>query len=81
MTMPDAPVAIEPDSIAYETGPCFGACPVLRVSVRPDGSGIFEGRQHTVYHGCDMEKNRAIAERLRRAPTLLPISGMIGRPL
>lgn len=141
----DRPIAIESDSISYETGPCFGACPVFRVSVSPDGSGTFEGRQHTAvtgertfritpaqyrafaahlaplrpregsvrlsgeacrqmatdlpsaevtwfsqignsqsyyfYYGCDMEANRAIAERLRAAPALLPIQSFIGRPI
>ncbi len=145
MTVPAGPVAIESDSISYETGPCFGACPVFRVSVSPDGTGTFEGRQHTAvtgerafrispaqyrafaahlaplrpregsvrlsgeacaqiatdlpsaevtwfsqignsenyyfYYGCDMEKNAAIAERLRRAPSLLPIREMIGREM
>jgi hypothetical protein len=145
MTVPEGPIAIESDSISYETGPCFGACPVFKVSVSPDGTGTFEGRQHTAvtgersfrlspeqyrafaahlaplrpaegsvrlsgeacaqmatdlpsagvtwfsqignsqnyyfYYGCDMEKNRAIAERLRRAPSLLPIREMIGRQM
>jgi len=144
-TVPERPIAIESDSISFETGPCFGACPVFRVSVSPDGSGTFEGRQHTAvtgerafritpeqyrafaahlaplrpaegsvrmsgeacrqmatdlpsaevtwfsqignsqnyyfYFGCDMDRNAAIAERLRSAPALLPISGMIGRSL
>ncbi len=144
-TMTERPIAIESDSISYETGPCFGACPVFKVSVAPDGTGTFEGRQHTAvtgersfritpaqyrafaaqlaplrpaegsvrlsgeacaqmatdlpsaevtwfsqignsqsyyfYYGCDMEKNAAIAERLRRAPALLPIREMIGRDL
>ena len=141
----DGPIAIESDAISYETGPCFGACPVFKVTVSPDGSGTFEGRQHTqlrgerrfritpaqyrafaahlaplrpaegsvrlsgeacrqmatdlpsaevtwfsqignsqnfyFYYGCDMEKNAAIGERLRRAPALLPIRDMIGRDL
>jgi hypothetical protein len=129
------------DSVSYETGPCFGACPVYRVTVNRDGQGLFEGRRFTAvtgerrfsvtpaqfrafvarlaplrpasgerryageacetmatdlpsaeitwraadlqslyfYFGCDMERNRAIAERLRSAPDLLPIAGMIGR--
>ena len=131
------------ESIAYETGPCFGACPVYRVTVNRDGSGVFEGRRFTAvtgerrfqataeqfrafarhlaplrpatgevhysgencsmtatdmpsadvawhgaggaqqrlsfYFGCDMERNRAIAERLRAAPDLLPIADLIGR--
>lgn len=130
----------EVDSISYETGPCFGACPVYRVTVNRDGDGLFEGRRFTAvtgerrftvtpaqyrafvhhlaplrpasgerrysgeacgsmatdlpsaeviwraldrqslyfYYGCDMERNRAIAERLRAAPDLLPIGDLIG---
>jgi hypothetical protein len=142
MTVADAPVAIESDSIAYETGPCFGACPMYRVSVSPDGSGTFEGRRFTAVtgtrtfrvtpaqyrafaahlaplrpaegavrlsgeacasqatdlpsaevtwfsqignsqsfyldFGCDMDRNRAAADRLRTAPGLLPIGALIG---
>jgi hypothetical protein len=33
------------------------------------------------YFGCDMEKNQAMAERIRSAPSLLPIRELIGRPL
>jgi hypothetical protein len=128
-------------SVTYETGPCFGACPVYTVTVRNDGSGTFEGRRFTAvegrrsfrispaeydallahldpirpergtvrysgeaceqtatdlpsaevtwrmlgdgadqlyfYYGCDMEKNRAIADRLNRVPELLPIGPFI----
>lgn len=143
MTVADRPIPIESESISYETGPCFGACPVYRVTVSPDGTGTFEGRRFTAvtgersfritpdqyrafaaqlaplrpaegsvrmsgeacrqmatdlpsaevtwfspignsqsyyfYHGCDMERNRAIADRLTEAPRLLPIQAMIGR--
>jgi hypothetical protein len=131
--------------ITYEAGPCFGACPVYRVTVTERGQGIFEGRRFTAvtgmrnfpvsrerfrafvdhmapirppnrqsiryegatlcprmstdmptvtiswraptggaqmltyYYGCDPERNRALAERLRAAPALLPIADMIGR--
>ena len=132
-----------PESISFETGPCFGACPVYTVTVYSDGRGLFEGRRFTAvderrdfritpaeyrafarhleplrpasgsvrysgeacammatdlpsadvkwrsrggagqelyfYFGCDMEKNRAIAERLRKAPDLLPIAVYIRR--
>jgi hypothetical protein len=131
------------EAISYETGPCFGACPVYKVKVSPDGSGTFEGRRFTAatgtrnfqltpaqyrafaaqlapvrpargtvryagetcrmmatdlpsaevvwsgsgeerrlyfYFGCDMERNRALAERIRAAPRLLPIADLIGRP-
>lgn len=131
------------ESISFETGPCFGACPVYLLTVHSDGSGIFEGRRFTAvddrrefritpeqyrafvrhleplrpasgavrysgdacasmatdlpsadikwrrergseqglyfYFGCDMEKNQAIAERIRKAPDLLPIAGFIRR--
>jgi hypothetical protein len=132
----------EPTEIAYETGPCFGRCPVYRVTVRSDGRGTFEGRRDTAvtgtrsfritparyrayarhlaplrprrgterysgercrvtatdmpsaevswtgrggasqqlyfYYGCDMGRNRAIADRLTSAPNLLPIRQFIG---
>jgi len=45
------PIAIEADSITYETGPCFGACPVYAVTVRPDGSGVFTGKRFTAVTG------------------------------
>jgi hypothetical protein len=41
----------EPQSISYETGPCFGACPVYRLEVASDGSGKFEGRRFTAVEG------------------------------
>lgn len=144
-SVPEGPIAVESEAISYETGPCFGACPVFKVTVSPDGTGTFEGRRHTAvqgersfriapaqyrafaehlaplrprqgavryagescrqmatdlpsaevtwfsqignsqslyfYYGCDMDRNRAIAERLRAAPSLLPIGEMIGREL
>ena len=143
VTVRDGPVAIEADAISYETGPCFGACPVYKVTVRSDGTGVFEGRRFTsllgtrsfrltaaqyrafanvlaplrpargsvrysgdkcrmmatdlpsaevtwtgrgatrqlyFYFGCDMEKNRAIAERIRKAPERLPIARFIRDP-
>jgi hypothetical protein len=45
------PIAIESDSITYETGPCFGRCPVYAVTVRPDGSGVFTGKRFTAVSG------------------------------
>jgi Domain of unknown function (DUF6438) len=130
------------ERLTYETGPCFGACPVYRVTVGRDGTGRFEGTRFTAvagirsfrvtparfeafarhlaplrpsrgevryagescsmtatdlpsaevtwegeggdrqllyfYYGCDMERNRAIAERLSAAPSLLPIGDFIG---
>ena len=131
------------ETITFETGPCFGACPVYRVTVNSGGDGTFEGRRFTAvtgsrpfratpaqyrafarqleplrpaagsmrysddacramatdlpsaevtwrsrrgeqqlyfYYGCDMERNRAIAERLSAAPSLLPIGDFIAPP-
>ena len=140
-TVPDPAPGSPVESLSYETGPCFGACPVYRVTVTADGQGKFEGRRFTAvqgerrftltraqfdafahqlaplrpstgivrysgetcermatdlpsadvewkaadgsgqglyfYFGCDMEKNRAMAERLRAAPERLPIADFI----
>ena len=38
-------------SISFETGPCFGACPVYRVTVDSEGNGAFEGRRFTQVTG------------------------------
>ena len=48
---PGKPVPIEADSSRYETGPCFGRCPVYTVTVRPDGTGVFEGKRFTAVSG------------------------------
>jgi hypothetical protein len=48
---PGAPRAIEAESIAFETSPCFGACPVYTVIVQPDGRGTFEGKRFTKVTG------------------------------
>lgn len=134
---PSTPV----QTIVYETGPCFGTCPVYRLTINSSGDGTFEGRRFTrvtgshafrftsaqyrafaralaplrpahgsvryagercramatdmpsaevtwsdrrgpqslyFYYGCDMQRNRAIAERLRRAPNMLPLTDFIG---
>lgn len=39
------------ETISYETGPCFGACPVYRVEVSSDGRGVFTGRRFTAVAG------------------------------
>jgi hypothetical protein len=52
-----APAAAAPrpatpvQTIVFETGPCFGTCPVYRVTVNGNGSGIFEGRRFTAVTG------------------------------
>jgi len=127
-------------TISFETGPCFGTCPVYRLVINSNGIGSFEGRRFTAftgtrpfratiaqyrafarqlepirpahgsiryeegtcgamatdlpsaevtwrsrrgtqslyfYYGCDMQRNRALAERLSAAPALLPIGDFI----
>jgi hypothetical protein len=71
------PIPVESDSITYETGPCFGACPVYSVTVRPDGSGVFTGKRFTAVTGerafkLTPEQYAAFAARL--AP-YRPVSG------
>lgn len=39
------------ETITFETGPCFGFCPVYRVTVNSNGTGTFEGRHHTAVTG------------------------------
>ena len=68
-----------PKTISYETGPCFGACPVYRVTVGADGQGLFEGRRFTTVAGerhfvVTPAQYRAFAEHL--AP-LRPSSGSV----
>ncbi len=63
------PVAIEGDSISYATGPCYGTCPVYKVTVRPDGTGTFEGERFTAVTGT--REFRASPEAYRRFAALL----------
>jgi hypothetical protein len=39
------------ESITFETGACFGTCPVYQVTVRADGTGIFTGQRYTAVQG------------------------------
>ncbi|MHA6719629.1 DUF6438 domain-containing protein [Sphingomonas sp. RS6] len=39
------------ETIRYEIGPCFGACPVFAITVKPEGTGVFEGRRFTAVSG------------------------------
>lgn len=45
------PIAIERETISYQTSPCYGTCPVYAITVQPDGTGMFEGKQHTAVTG------------------------------
>ncbi len=39
------------ESITYQTGACFGTCPVYTVTVHSNGSGLFVGQHHTTVTG------------------------------
>ena len=45
------PMTAQANTITYETGPCFGFCPIYRVTVSPDGSGLYEGIRHVAVRG------------------------------
>ena len=65
----DQPIPADIEGIEYETGPCFGACPVYRIALNADGSGLFEGRNATAVMGersfrVTPEQYRAFAARL-----------------
>ena len=44
---PPPPTAGAVRTIRYETGPCFGSCPVYVLTVGSDGQGTFESRSNT----------------------------------
>lgn len=44
-----APLPLQ--SISYETGPCFGSCPVYSFTVASDGRGSFTGKNFTAVGG------------------------------
>lgn len=50
------PAAANVETITYETGPCFGRCPVYRVTVRSDGTGTFTGIRNTAVSGTHQFK-------------------------
>lgn len=47
---PSAPI-VRGEMIRYATTPCGGGCPVYTVTVRPDGTGTFEGQRFTAVTG------------------------------
>lgn len=47
----DAPIPIERETIVLSNSVCFGTCPVYRVTVGPDGHGVFEGEAHVAVIG------------------------------
>ncbi len=70
----DAPPGAGPPPVAdaeirYETGPCFGTCPVYALTIRPDGTARFEGKRFTAVTGTrdltvGADAYRAFAARL-----------------
>ena len=70
-TTETAPVAIERETITYETSPCFGTCPVYRVTIQPNGAGVFDGKRFTKVNGirefrASPAQYRAFADKLER---------------
>jgi hypothetical protein len=48
---PGQPIALESETIRYETAPCYGTCPVYAVTITAEGKGTFEGKSHTTVTG------------------------------
>lgn len=74
-----APAAASGEAITLATGPCFGTCPVYRVTIRPDGTGTFEGHRFTAVTGT--RAFRATPDAYRRFAAMLapyrPASGTL----
>ncbi|RPF70291.1 DUF6438 domain-containing protein [Aurantiacibacter spongiae] len=70
-TTPVQPADVPGPLLIFETGPCFGFCPVFAMTVSPDGRGQFTGTAFTAVLG---ERNFEVtpaqyeAFRLRLAP-------------
>lgn len=80
---PKARAALE--NITYETGPCFGVCPVYRVTVSSDGRGVFEGKRFTAVTGTRNFRvdAKTFAEFSRRLRGVRPVGEVLltGAPL
>jgi len=76
---PAAPVrAVTNEAIEYQTGPCFGRCPVYRFQVSPDGMGSFTGIRFTAVTG--QRSFRATPEQAAAlAQSLMPYRPATGR--
>ncbi len=49
---PETPMPpVSGEAIEYQTGPCFGSCPVYRFQVNPNGTGSFTGIRFTAVTG------------------------------
>jgi hypothetical protein len=74
-----APIRPDRGSIDYNGSRC------RTMATDMDSATVtWTGRRGTqrlhLYYGCDLERNRALARRLRAAPDLLPIGNFIGSP-
>jgi hypothetical protein len=58
-----APVA-QRETIAWSAGPCFGFCPVYKVSVTPSGTITFDGERHTAVVGRKVREGGPEAYRI-----------------
>lgn len=67
------------ETIAYETGPCFGTCPVYAVSLSSNGRGIFEGRNFTQVKGVRRftVDRKTLAEFRRRLDAVRPVGEVL----
>ncbi|MEZ0495313.1 DUF6438 domain-containing protein [Sphingomonas sp. IW22] len=74
---PAGAIPIERQAITYSTQPCFGTCPVYRVSVTPEGQGVFTGERHTAVIGeRRFEVSRDVARRfIDHLASVRPASG------
>ena len=68
-TVPGDEPAQGTESIAFSTGPCFGACPLFEVEVASDGEGTFRGERFVAAKGersftASAAEWQAFAERL-----------------
>ena len=72
---PPAPVRpVSGEAIEYQTGPCFGRCPVYRFQVNPNGTGSFTGIRFTAVTGqrsfrVSPEQAATLAQSLAEGPT------------
>lgn len=57
------PIALESETIRYETAPCFGTCPVYAITIKPDGQGTFEGKRFTAVTGIKKFQTTSAAYR------------------
>lgn len=68
-TVPGEEPAQGAESIAFATGPCFGACPMFEVELAADGEGIYRGERFVAVKGersftASAAEWQAFAERL-----------------